>query len=36
MLEVTDKLGFAGVNDENFIYDWWHYGGWKNNSMPTA
>jgi len=24
------------VNDENFIYDWWHYGSWKNNCVPTA
>ena len=22
--------------DENFIYDWWHYGSWKNNCVPTA
>ena len=26
----------VGVNDENFIYDWWHYGSWKNNCVPTA
>ena len=32
----TDKLEFVGVNDENFIYDWWHYGSWKNNCVPTA
>ena len=31
-----DKLEFVGVNDENFIYDWWHYGSWKNNCVPTA
>ena len=30
------KLEFVGVNDENFIYDWWHYGSWKNNCVPTA
>ena len=22
--------------DENFIYDWWHYGSWKNNCVSTA
>ena len=32
----VDKLEFVGVNDENFIYDWWHYGSWKNNCVPTA
>ena len=31
-----NKLEFVGVNDENFIYDWWHYGSWKNNCVPTA
>ena len=31
-----DKFEFVGVNDENFIYDWWHYGSWKNNCVPTA
>ena len=31
-----DKLEYVGVNDENFIYDWWHYGSWKNNCVPTA
>ena len=30
------KFQFVGVNDENFIYDWWHYGSWKNNCVPTA
>ena len=31
------KLEFeAGVNDENIIYDWWHDGSGKNNSVPTA
>ena len=33
---MSDKLEFVGVNDENFIYDWWHYGSWKNNCVPTA
>ena len=33
---IIDKLEFAGANDENFIYDWWHYGSWKNNCVPTA
>lgn len=35
----TIKLGkfeFVGVNDENFISDWWHYGSWENNCVPTA
>ena len=30
------KLEFVGVNDENFISDWWHYGSWENNCVPTA
>ena len=30
------QLEFVGANDENFIYDWWHYGNWKNNCVPTA
>ena len=34
--EKTEKKEFVGVNDENFIYDWWHYGSWKNNCVPTA
>ena len=25
------KFEFVGVNDENFISDWWHYGSWENN-----
>ena len=29
-------LEFVGVNDENFIYDWWDYGSRKNNCVPTA
>ena len=31
-----DKLEFVGVNDENFIYDWWHYGSRKNNCVSTS
>ena len=34
--KLTENLEFAGANDENFIYDWWHYGSWKNNCVPTA
>ena len=30
------KLEFVGVNDENFVYDWWHYGSWENNCVSTA
>ena len=36
IIMVRDKLEFVGVNDENFIYDWWYYGSWKNNCVPTA
>ena len=36
IIMVRDKLEFVGVNDENFIYDWWHYGSWKNNCVSTA
>ena len=37
IIQLIDKLEFdEGVNDENFIYDWWHYGSWKNNCVPTA
>ena len=32
----SKKLEYVGVNDENFIYDWWHYGSWKNNCVPTT
>lgn len=34
--KVDKGFEFVGVNDENFIYDWWHYGSWKNNCVPTA
>ena len=33
---LLDKLEFVGANDEKLIYDWWHYGCWKNNCVPTA
>ena len=33
---LLDKLEFTGANDENLIYDWWHYGCWKNNCVPTS
>ena len=33
---LLDKLEFVGENDENVIYDWRYYGGWKNNCVPTA
>ena len=33
---LLDKLEFVGENDENLIYDWRYYGGWKNNCVPTA
>ena len=36
IIRVQDKLEFVGVNDENFIYDWWHYGGRKNNCVSIA
>ena len=36
IIMVQDKLEFVGVYDENFIYDWWHYGSWKNNCVSTA
>ena len=36
IIMVQDKLEFVGANDENFIYDWWQYGNWKNNCVPTA
>ena len=34
--EQFDKLEFVGVNDENFIYDWWHYGSWKNRRLSAT
>ena len=34
--KLTENPEFAGVNDENFIYDWWHYGSWQNNCVSTA
>ena len=36
IIMVQDKLEFVGVNDENFIYDWWDYGSRKNNCVSTA
>ena len=33
---LRDEFEFVGVNDENFISDWWHYGSWENNCVPTA
>ena len=36
-IKQNDKQEFdEGVNDENFIYDWRHDGGGKNNRVPTA
>ena len=34
--KLTENPEFVGVNDENFIYDWWHYVSWKNNCVSTA
>ena len=34
--EEVDCFEFVGVNDESFISDWWHYGSWENNCVPTA
>ena len=36
IIMVQDKFEFVGVNDENFIYDWWHYGGRKDNCVSIA
>ena len=37
IIQLIDKLEFdEGVNDENIIHDWRHYGSWKNNCVPTV